>query len=186
MTCLLKRYSVSASSPESSLKSCAGANAISEPSRWQREQLHDTTPLSSSSTSNLIFTHRQPPRYFCFMGTSQFAHHIATEAIDHALARERNERNLARLARLEPHGTARRDVEAHPARFLAVEFQRRICLEEMIMRADLDRPVAGIGHAHRDGLAALIELDFAVLDECLARDHVSALLGSLRRQFATR
>jgi len=35
----------------------------------------------------------------------------------------------------------------------------------MIMRADLDRPVAGIGDRQRDRLAAGIDLDLVVLDD---------------------
>src|SRR5262249_56130985 len=66
------------------------------------------------------------------------------------------------------------------ARLLALEVQRRIGLEEMIVRADLDRPVAGVGHRQRHGLAAGIELDLAVLDEHLAGDHgcLAHLIGS--------
>ena len=65
----------------------------------------------------------------------------------------------------------------HAAGFLAVEFQRRIGLEEMVVRTDLDRAVAGVGDGERHGLAAGIELDLAVLDEEFAGDH---LLPSLR------
>src|SRR5262245_65864588 len=44
----------------------------------------------------------------------------------------------------------------------------------MIMRADLDRPVAGVGDRQRDRLATGIELDLAVLDEHFAWDHALA------------
>ena len=43
------------------------------------------------------------------------------------------------LARLEAHGGAGRNVQAHAERSGAVEFERLVDLEEMIMRADLDR-----------------------------------------------
>src|SRR6516164_759769 len=103
---------------------------------------------------------------------SQLAHHVATETIDGALAREGNELHVTGLAGLETHRGAGRDIEPHAARLLAIEFQRRIGLEEMVVRADLDRPVAGIGDGQRHGLAAGIEFDLAVLDEEFAGDHV--------------
>ena len=42
-------------------------------------------------------------------------------------------------------------------RFLAVKFQRRIGLEEMVVRADLDRPVAGVDGGERDAARAAVE-----------------------------
>src|SRR5437868_14347218 len=85
---------------------------------------------------------------------SQPAHDVAAEAVDRALAGERDELHIAGLAGLEADGGAGGDVEAHAARFLAVEFQRGIGLEEMVVRADLDRAVAGVGDRERHGLAA--------------------------------
>src|SRR6516162_10109113 len=108
---------------------------------------------------------------------SQLPHHLAAETVDGALARERHELNLARLSGLEPHRRAGGDIEPHAARFFAVEFQRRIGLEEMIVRADLDRTIAGIGDRQRHGLAARIELDLAVLDKAFAGDHNRHLIS---------
>src|ERR1700754_3684100 len=88
---------------------------------------------------------------------SKLPHHVAAEAVDGALAGERYELHLAGLARLKAHGGAGSDIEPHAARLLAIEFQRRIGLEEMIVRADLDRPVASIGDGERDRLATGIE-----------------------------
>src|ERR1700733_12256802 len=102
---------------------------------------------------------------------SQLPHHFAAKAVDGTLSRQRDEMHLAALSRFEPHGGAGGDIEAHAARFLTLEFQRRIGLEEMIVRADLDRAITGIGDRERDRLAAGIELDIAVLDEEFARDH---------------
>src|ERR1700722_8263819 len=96
---------------------------------------------------------------------SQLPHPCAAKTVDGPLSRQRDEMHLAGLSRFEPHGGAGGDVEAHAARFLAIEFQRWIGLEEMIVRADLDRAVTGIGDRERDRLAASIELDIAVLDE---------------------
>ncbi|KIU01525.1 hypothetical protein QU38_01175, partial [Staphylococcus aureus] len=101
----------------------------------------------------------------------QLAHHVAAEAVDRALAGKRHQPHLAALARLEPHRGAGCDIKAHAARLLAIERQRRIGLAEMVVRADLDRPVAGVGNGQRHGLATGIELDVAVLDEEFAGDH---------------
>src|SRR5579859_3419949 len=102
---------------------------------------------------------RRFPKY------SQLTHHVAAEAVDGSLSRERDQMNLAGLARLEPHRGAGGDIEPHAACFLAVEFQRRIGFEEMIVRADLDRAIAGVSDRERCRFAAGIEFDLAVLDE---------------------
>src|SRR5262249_53474100 len=105
----------------------------------------------------------------------ELSHHVLPEPVDHALAGERNEHDLARLPRLKAHRGAGGDIEPHAARLFAIEFQRRIGLEEMIMRADLDRPIAGIGDRQRHRLAASVELDLAVLDEHFTGDHAEPL-----------
>src|SRR3954463_7352311 len=68
--------------------------------------------------------------------------------------------------------------------FLAIELQRRVGLEKMVVRADLDRAVAGVGDRQRHGLAAGIELDLAVLDEEFAGDHSVLLVipGLVQRE----
>src|SRR6185312_10199849 len=101
----------------------------------------------------------------------KFPHHLAAETVHRSLAGERDQRDVAALARLEPPRGARRQVEPHAARLPAVELQRRVGLEEMIVRAHLDRPIAGVGDSQRHRLAALVELDLAVLDEHFAGDH---------------
>src|SRR5712671_7598923 len=106
-----------------------------------------------------------------FQEKSQLSHHVATKTIDDSLAGERHELDVAGLPRLEPHRGAGGDIEPHAARLFAVEFQRRIGFEEMIVRADLDRAVAGVGDVKRHGLAAGVEFDLAVLDEEFTGDH---------------
>ena len=69
------------------------------------------------------------------------------EAEDPAGRRHRDEPDLAGLAGLEADGGAGGDVEAAAARGGAVEVERRVGLGEMVVRADLDRPVAGVGDA---------------------------------------
>src|SRR5439155_23504794 len=105
---------------------------------------------------------------------SQFTHHLAAKTVDDALAGERYQLHVAGLSRLEPHRGAGRDIEPHAARLLAVEFKGRIGLEEVVMRADLDRSVAGVGDRERHRLAAGIEFDLAVLDEEFTWDHLSS------------
>src|ERR1700674_1071709 len=94
-------------------------------------------------------------------GASQLPHHLLPEAVDLAFAGERDEAHLARLARLEAHGRAGRNVEAAAARRDAVELQGAVGLGKVVVRADLDRPVACVRHGDRHGLAASIDLDVA-------------------------
>src|SRR6516162_4499552 len=102
---------------------------------------------------------------------SELSHHGWRDSVNHPLACERDQRDLARLARLEAHGRAGGDIEPHAARLFAIELQRRIGLEKMIVRADLDRPIAAIGDRERNRFAIGIELDLPVLDEHFTWDH---------------
>ncbi len=77
-------------------------------------------------------------------GALKRAHHIASEAIDLALACERHERHLAGGSGLEAHRRSRRNVEAHATRLFPARSEGGIGLVEMIVAADLDRPVAGL------------------------------------------
>src|ERR1700733_3162928 len=95
----------------------------------------------------------------------ELSHNILAETVDRTLSGQRDEGNLARLPRLEADRRARGAIEPHATRSLAVEFQRRIGIKEMIMRADLDRTIARIGNGQCEGLAALVELDFARFDD---------------------
>src|SRR6185503_16202947 len=85
---------------------------------------------------------------------SQFPHHVAAEAVDGTFSRKRDELHVAGLAGLKADGGAGGNVQAHATSFLAVEFQGRVCFEEMVVRTDLDRAVASIGYRKRHGLAA--------------------------------
>ena len=49
-----------------------------------------------------------------------------------------------------------------PAATVAIEFERAIGLREVIVAADLDRPIAAVGHGHLHGLASFVEDDLAV------------------------
>jgi hypothetical protein len=52
----------------------------------------------------------------------------------------------------------------------------------MVVRADLNRPVAGIGHREGYGLASGVESDVAGLDEELARSHAQFLSFVIARR----
>src|SRR5262247_3309961 len=77
----------------------------------------------------------------------QGAHDLLVEPEHAPRAAVRHEAHLAGLARLEPHGRPRRNVEATTQRRLSIERQRRVGLREMEMTAHLNGPVAGV----RDG-----------------------------------
>src|SRR5438445_1619749 len=96
---------------------------------------------------------------------------LAVEAEDAAGARIGDETHVASLAGLEAHRGPRRNIEPEAARLLAVEGERTVGLVEVIMRADLDRPVAGIGDGDRDRGTAGVELDLAGGDDDLSGDH---------------
>src|SRR5262249_59116027 len=113
------------------------------------------------------------------------AHHRLRTPSAEALPGDADRRPPARLPRLEAHRRAGSDVEPHAARLFSIELQRRIGLEEMIVRADLDRPIAGVRHRERHGLATGIERNVAGLDEELAGGHgpfLSAVIASEAKQ----
>ena len=66
---------------------------------------------------------------------------------DHSPASaELDEADVALVACFEPDRLAGGDVEAHAERRGAVELEDTVDLEEVEMRPDLDRPVAGVAH----------------------------------------
>src|SRR5215475_11398547 len=74
-----------------------------------------------------------------------------------------------------PHHPLAEAVDrAHAAGDGAVEEQGRIGLEEMIVAADLDRPVAGVGDEQGDVGQVGIELDRARQGKDFAGDHRAA------------
>ena len=81
------------------------------------------------------------------------------ESKDEALAAERNKRDFFLVARLEANGGVGRDIKTHAEGGAAVEFEVAIDLEEMEMRSDLDRPVAGVAYLQRDARTPGVDLD---------------------------
>jgi hypothetical protein len=75
------------------------------------------------------------------------------------------------LPGLEAHCRARGDVEPIAVGFLALELERVVRFEEVIVRADLNGSVSRIGDRKRDGLASFVQLEIASGDLDLAGDH---------------
>ena len=172
ITWRLKVYSVSTASPRRSVKASRGAKASTDPRRRQREQLQAIVSARSTSTSKATAAALAGPAVL-LDGHSSGPMIAARNPVDHARAAERDQPHLARLARLEPDRGAGGDVEPHPARRRAVEVERRVGLGEMIVRADLHRPVAGVGDGQRDRLAVGVQRDLAGGGKELAGDHRS-------------
>ena len=84
---------------------------------------------------------------------------------------QRHQLDRALLARLEAHRHARGDGQAHATCGGAVEVQRAVGLGEVVVRADLDRPVRGVAHHQREAAAARVEGVFALVDEEFAGRH---------------
>ena len=72
---------------------------------------------------------------------------------DFARAADRDQLDLARVARLEAHRGAGRDVQPHAVGRRAIELEPAVHLEEMAVRPDLHRTVAAVAdlEAHASG-----------------------------------
>src|ERR1700719_3502595 len=102
----------------------------------------------------------------------QLSHDRLAETVNGARACNRDQRHLAALAGLEAPRRSRCNIEAHATGFGAVELECWSGLEEVIVRADLNRPVAAVRDSERQRFAALVELDVAGLDEIFTGDHL--------------
>ena len=79
--------------------------------------------------------------------------------MDHPVSSIGDEPDRPRLARLEPHRCARRYIQAETARSRAIEIERVVGFEEVIVGTDLHRTVAGIGNVNRFRLASGVQRD---------------------------
>src|SRR6202048_4252055 len=79
-----------------------------------------------------------------------------------AATAECHERYFLPGAGFEPHRGAGGNIEPHAERGGAVEFYGLVDLEEMEVRTDLDRPVAGVFRFQFDRAAPRVEIDAAV------------------------
>src|SRR5471030_2256592 len=104
---------------------------------------------------------------------------LAVETVDLLFARQLLLFDGALLARLEAHGGPRGDVQAHAVGAPALETERRIDLEKVEVRADLDRPVAAIVHHHGGCLTAVVDADLALFEDVFAWDHDALLVNSV-------
>src|ERR671914_770237 len=93
----------------------------------------------------------------------QVAAHRTVGQIVHAHGhfgtRETSHPRLEALPRLEARCAPTRNVEAEAERGLAVERQGTVDLEEVVMSADLYRPVTGIGDFDLLGFAASVDFN---------------------------
>src|SRR5947209_9572967 len=74
-------------------------------------------------------------------------------AANDAAAPDRDERDRLRLARLEADGGPGRHVEPLTVRRRAIELERAVRFDEVIMASDLDRSIAGVLHFEPKALA---------------------------------
>src|SRR6185295_17424771 len=66
--------------------------------------------------------------------------------IGHTIAADRDQCHPLVFAWLKPHRGSSRNLQAKPIGLFTIKPQRAICLEEMTMRPDLNRPITGIGN----------------------------------------
>ena len=102
----------------------------------------------------------------------QPAHHQAVEPVDHPAAAVGDQLDLLDVAGLEPHRCAARQVQPHAVRLHAVEDQRPVDLEEVVVRPDLHRPVARVVDAQRHDGQARVELEVGPVEDVFAGNHV--------------
>jgi hypothetical protein len=114
----------------------------------------------------------------CHGSVLQLSLNFCVKAFDDAIARIRDQRYLACLPGLKTDRRSSRNVEPLAAGRVTVEIQRGVGLKKMIVRADLDRTVAGVGNAHGGRLAAFVENDVSVGDDDFSWDHGFLLNGS--------
>src|SRR5271169_10124 len=116
---------------------------------------------------------------FIGIGRLQLSVDLTVEADDAALSGISDQPHLAALARLEARRRPGRDIEPVAARQFAIEGECGVRFVEMIMRADLDRPIAGIGDGQGHRRSADVDLDLVRRGEELSRDHPTTLLTYL-------
>src|SRR5436190_741667 len=78
---------------------------------------------------------------------------------NHPAAGNLDQRDRLRLARLEADGGSGGNIQPEPVRRAAIERERAIGLDEVIVAADLDRPIAAVDDGQRPGGASFVEHD---------------------------
>src|SRR3546814_439463 len=129
---------------------------------------------------------RRPPRstrtdtlfpYTTLFRSVEPSRHHRPESDHGTAAAIGDQRHLAALPRLEPHRRARRDIEALAVCRLPVEQQGGVGLREMILAADLDRPVAAIGDGDCRHRQPIVEDMLVVAGDDFAGDHGAHRIG---------
>ena len=82
-----------------------------------------------------------------------------------------DQRDFADLTGFETHRRSGRDIKPESPRGLSVEIQRGVGFKEMIMRAYLNRAVAGIGNPHRSGFPSGVKRDLACGGDDFSWNH---------------
>src|SRR6187402_3325793 len=76
---------------------------------------------------------------------------LATQSEDDAIAADRDQWHRPSDPGFEPDRRARRYVQSESTGTGSVELEGGVGLEEVVVGADLDRPVAGVDHVELDG-----------------------------------
>ncbi len=105
----------------------------------------------------------------------QWSHHLAAKAVDMPAPSIGHQRHGAGLARLEAHRRAGRNVQPEPAGHGTIKVQGRIGFKKMVVRADLDRPISGIGHGDLTGRPTDVQLQITLGNLNLAWNHDGSL-----------
>src|SRR5438552_157703 len=79
----------------------------------------------------------------------EFSVHLRVEAVDFTGAGERDEFHFPGVTRFKANGRSCGNIQAKASRCGAVETQRLVGLEEMVMRADLNWTIARVRNDER-------------------------------------
>ena len=93
------------------------------------------------------------------------------ESVDFAAAGEFDQPDGPAVPRFESCGGARGNVQPPAVGGLPVKLQRRVGFGKVIVRADLDRPVAGVGHGDLHRLTAGIDHQRRGAEDVFSRNH---------------
>ena len=96
-------------------------------------------------------------------------------ATDHLVASNRDDGHGLGFARLEAHRGACGQIQAHAVGGSAIEAEVRIDLDQMIVAADLDRPIGEVGDGEPPHRATGIQFHLANGDCYLAGNILSGI-----------
>ena len=88
--------------------------------------------------------------------------------------------DFALLSGLEAHGGAGGDVQTKAFRGRALESQRLVGLEEVVVRAHLDGPITGVGDFHLERVAPGVDFDVTGFAEHFSGDHGDSFRPSFK------